>query len=46
MSDTLDDIREKTNPIVHGDLDVRGGIHEEIIRMTLKAVHDLYEVEV
>ena len=46
MRDTLDDIRKKTNPIVHGDLDIRGGIHEEIIRMTLKAVHDLYEVEV
>lgn len=46
MRDTLDNIREKTNPIVHGDLDVRNDMHEEIIRITLKAVHDLYEVKV
>ncbi len=43
---TLDDIREKTNPLVHGNLDVRGGKPEEIIRVTLQAVHDLYEVKV
>jgi len=46
MRDILDDIREKTNPLVHGNLDISGGKHEEIIKVTLQAVHDLYEVEV
>ena len=42
---TLDDIREKTNHIVHGDIDVQGYHSTEIIRTTLQSLHDLYEVK-
>ena len=46
LGNTLDDIREKTNPIVHGNIDVHGSKPMEIIRATLQSVHDLYEVKV
>lgn len=42
---TLNDIREKTNPLVHGDIDNHINKPLEIIRVTLQSVHDLYEVE-
>lgn len=42
---TLNDIREKTNPLVHGDIDNHINKPLEIIRITLQSVHDLYEVE-
>lgn len=45
MGDRLDDIRENTNPLVHGNIDVGGGKPTEIIRETLQAVHDLYEIK-
>ena len=46
LTDTLDDIRKETNPIVHGNIDVNGYKPMEIIRKTLQSVHDLYEVKV
>ncbi|MBC8391794.1 MAG: hypothetical protein H8E17_04410 [Deltaproteobacteria bacterium] len=45
LTDTLDNIRKETNPIVHGDIDVHGYKPMEIIRKTLQVVHDLYEVK-
>lgn len=42
---TLNDIREKTNPLVHGDIDNHINRPLEIIRITLQSVHDLYEVQ-
>jgi hypothetical protein len=46
LGDTLDAIREKTNPLVHGNIDDHGSKPMEIIRTTLQSVHDLYEVKV
>lgn len=42
---TLNDIREKTNPLVHGDIDNHISRPLEIIRVTLQSIHDLYEVK-
>ena len=45
MGDRLHNIRKKTNPLVHGNRDVGGVKPAEIMRETLQAVHDLYEVK-
>jgi len=42
---TLNDIREKTNPLVHGNIDNHINKPLEIIKITLQSVHDLYEVK-
>ena len=42
----LEDIREKTNPLVHGNIDVHKSKPMEMIRSTLQSIHELYEIEV
>ncbi|MCP3891122.1 MAG: hypothetical protein GY702_19985 [Desulfobulbaceae bacterium] len=42
---TLNDIREKTNPLVHGDIDNHISRPLEMVRITLQSIHDLYEVK-
>lgn len=42
---TLNDIREKTNPLAHGDIGNHITRPLEIIRITLQSIHDLYEVK-
>lgn len=45
MGDRLHNIRKKTNSLVHGNRDIGGVKPAEIMRETLQAVHDLYEVK-
>lgn len=42
---TLNDIREKTNPLAHGDIVNHISKPLEIIRITLQSIHELYEVK-
>lgn len=46
IESTLNDIREKTNPLVHGNIGVHKSKPMEMIRSTLQSIHELYEVEV
>lgn len=46
LGKALDDIREKTNPLVHGNIDDHKSKPMKIIRSTLQALHNLYEVKV
>ena len=41
---SLNDIREKTNPLVHGDINEHVSNPLGIIKITLQSIHDLYEV--
>lgn len=45
LGSALDDIREKTNPLIHGNIDVHISKPMEIIRATLQSIHDIYEVK-